>query len=1666
MRHLRGLLIAVILTLALAAGGARADALRTGKVTDTAGAPVPGARVLCCPLDGTRILAESLTDADGAFPLVDSPKPLVYYARAEGYAWGRSPAPEKPDSPVAVVLTTPAAITGCVVNRAGKGLPDARIYALNLIYTVDGRELAVSGELPLPFIRATTGADGHFVLDSLPLGGHCILRVEAPDGYANIHVPLSYGPGLLSLPIPSDDFRIVLDPARRISGILTHRINGRPAAGVAICATLRHHYEGAAGGRVHVPFLSSAVTDDRGLFTIDHLIDGRYEIVGAPGEDWGGVLVPLEPADLTDRRAIEGLELWWTEGVDFAARVADAATGDPVPFARFALIETPDAGRASRAYPFYTTAYADREGRLSLRVIPGPSLLSCARASYESLRLPIKVLTHAPSDERVIPLTPQVVASALVLDAEGKPLPRAVVRLLQRPDAVFLADEDGRVSLRLDQAITSAGDALVTSRDGRWTGIVKLPPAGGGEARWELVRAATAAGRVELNGGVPVFCARVLATAVDVPDKVLSNLPRIFPPIPVAVDADGLFEIAGLLPDRGYTLAAWGPGVRPATLRFRTVGHARADLPPVVPARDTEGFLRLDPSVVVARARPAKPALPAADGSQPAAPAPRQVRVAVLPGEGPRDPLAALVEACEVALTREPAAVLVERTQIQKILDEQQLAVSGLVDPRTATRVAHLLPVDAFLFVDRIRAADVDLHRCLILETATGITLGSALFTLEDFYGREPAAVQWIRHVLARQRTAPEDRRYVAVAGFRSEEPVRALEDLAQCLGSLLSLDLSHSPAVVLLDRDYLPKLRDEKDLTGVGLKLRASSTLIDGGLRHAGSRGGGLILAMRLAPLGGGRDQLIDVPIPSDDLPAARRAIETAVHDALRRTTPPPAQPNVVVESARLIRLGSLLAANNALDDAVRAAQAAYALNPSDQTRMNLARTWSRVVPSGIADSGYTRYNQAERLRVLTAYIRAQQLRAEQADIEMLRIERGYDARFSSFASAHDLIPLTSALSSVETGPALALQKEALKLDRDLLRKTSAFCRRHLRQFEDLYWDLLVASLSRTCVGTRNDAEAETAVYQEFIDAWTDACAELAKTPILDTPPHWHPDPNSIPPSVDAAGRRVQVILRLAQNSAVPRRYMPERAAQCDAYKAFFQKMTHHADPCVRVVACAILIRLGDPLAPETMFSIFPREIKLDSAPFRAPSTSPRIAELLAEGLIAYGLKQPDAASDWCDKNLGPFIALPIDFRVLITVREPVAAWLSVLENANRYDKATALGDRILAAMATLKPAQASPLMLLSPQAIAQRRSRYPGAPAPTGPVEPDPARSPWTRYTVTPVSLGGRGSDTLQCVRIIGDSAYIVFSDFRTADFRISKFPFPAGGAPAYEIHFKLPVLPGQTDPGLAAHQVTGIARTAKKFFLGTRAGILEVDETAQTTRLYGQADGCPTVAITALTAHEGKLYFSAGDDRTALYSYDYFTAKADLLASSTVAVPRNPLDGKRLEIRNLISDPERRCIWICDRSLGLWRYRPQDGLVEPIPVRSVFPTNISLLPQGLLCSGETSGIAMLDPVTLKEECILSVFGANIRKDRFPANFRANGGVHVWPAAADADSLFLGVFGVFLVDRRSPDWVWPGLLPGATGQAISSFESSPHGLLAVSRSGQTWLIQRRSAP
>lgn len=320
--------------------------------------------------------------------------------------------------------------------------------------------------------------------------------------------------------------------------------------------------------------------------------------------------------------------------------------------------------------------------------------------------------------------------------------------------------------------------------------------------------------------------------------------------------------------------------------------------------------------------------LPATLWAQTNAPALRIALVGIDDGEATRNVLAL----AEVELSKAQSVVLLERGAIQRILQEQRIAHSGLTDSRQAVALGKLLGVEVFAVFENFPGEQGAVGGLVAFNASTGVKLSD-----ETIIGRnEKEQANNLRSAVlaacakAQRRTTGS--RTVSVAAVRNADLPRELDSSFEAIARMLQRRLVASAEVTLLERERLEQINRERALptSGPTAELLASLTLLE--LEFARSSGVAEVAATVLLsdPVGAALGKFT----VTGSLTNVSELVERLADGVTRQQAIAPAWGKLdsAREAARFYREAQWLVNHHYFSRGLEAAEAACALVPASE--------------------------------------------------------------------------------------------------------------------------------------------------------------------------------------------------------------------------------------------------------------------------------------------------------------------------------------------------------------------------------------------------------------------------------------------------------------------------------------------------------------------------------------------------------------------------------------------------------------------------------------------------------------------------------------------------------------------------------------------------------------
>jgi hypothetical protein len=274
---------------------------------------------------------------------------------------------------------------------------------------------------------------------------------------------------------------------------------------------------------------------------------------------------------------------------------------------------------------------------------------------------------------------------------------------------------------------------------------------------------------------------------------------------------------------------------------------------------------------------------------------------------------------------------LVDRQSINRVLQEQYLSKTGLIDADHAVSAGKLLSAELLAFIN----TSADGSSIIVFDAKTGVRLEDATTSLSG----EALAQELTRLIHQAIEKGSRERNGAAAGGIKTVclQTVRNADlpleksAIARAAGEILMRRLAGSPDVAVLERERLSHVTEERQLTGAEHALIASTVSLELQIARDPDRPGILVSAV-LDSANHHRKASAAVRVSTENADDIAGAILPQIMQMLQVTRPKaPTDADRMAESKRFVREVMLLWSHDEIDPALDAAEAAFALNPND---------------------------------------------------------------------------------------------------------------------------------------------------------------------------------------------------------------------------------------------------------------------------------------------------------------------------------------------------------------------------------------------------------------------------------------------------------------------------------------------------------------------------------------------------------------------------------------------------------------------------------------------------------------------------------------------------------------------------------------------------------------
>jgi len=310
-------------------------------------------------------------------------------------------------------------------------------------------------------------------------------------------------------------------------------------------------------------------------------------------------------------------------------------------------------------------------------------------------------------------------------------------------------------------------------------------------------------------------------------------------------------------------------------------------------------------------------------------------RVAII-STGQTSTLKNIAAVAEAELSADDNFTLLERGQIDRVLAEQKLSLTGAVDSASAIQVGKILATDLLVILEA--QPDSTEFGVVIFDPVTGIQLWDAAASEPKGAAVAAGIVNAVKSA-ARKRTDVAHRKTVCVLAVRNGDLSRDFDGWCDAVGRLTERGMIGSPSVAMLERSRLDQVTRERGIAADASTRDLVASLviidleIDRGIARGGFKATALLSDAASHPLG-----KVTVELGQRDAVALASSLVAALNQNLKSPATVPLDNRA--EAARFCGEALFRISNSDFAHAVAPAEAAHALSPADPVyRAVLAR-------------------------------------------------------------------------------------------------------------------------------------------------------------------------------------------------------------------------------------------------------------------------------------------------------------------------------------------------------------------------------------------------------------------------------------------------------------------------------------------------------------------------------------------------------------------------------------------------------------------------------------------------------------------------------------------------------------------------------------------------------
>jgi len=339
---------------------------------------------------------------------------------------------------------------------------------------------------------------------------------------------------------------------------------------------------------------------------------------------------------------------------------------------------------------------------------------------------------------------------------------------------------------------------------------------------------------------------------------------------------------------------------------------------------------------------------------------PAALRIALVASQ-PQESVRTVVDLALAGLSANNDLELLERSAIERVLTEQKLSLSGLVDANRAVAAGKLLAVDLFAVVETAPGGKEALG-LVVYDTKSGVRLGDVALPEGEANKVADGVAEEVRKAATKRADAAKKLRTVCLLGVRNADLPPVLNDFCDLVALMLERELVRSPTLAVLERRRLELVNRERGLPtrATPHALSASLVLLDLEVRRAPQG----LQATAFLTDGKGKALTRFTAVVREAKPAdLAAALYQPVSRFLEAAPAPRAGGDRTTESSRFLREAHLLCNHQYFLKGLQAVESAQALDPDHPdnqaalARYLLSYATYLLDPGGMTTIGYGNY-------------------------------------------------------------------------------------------------------------------------------------------------------------------------------------------------------------------------------------------------------------------------------------------------------------------------------------------------------------------------------------------------------------------------------------------------------------------------------------------------------------------------------------------------------------------------------------------------------------------------------------------------------------------------------------------------------------------------------------